>query len=169
MYSIQCRKYLGLLTEQHFFVHVGMKQTPGEISKIIQAKLSLSERFMSNPNCIFCYSDRCKKVKRAHHWTIEPLSKFEFGGGETVMRTTEAKNKIMIEPSGLWSPVPPKLSEKVHRPRIMGPLLAHRSPICVPGIELVILVLVVSNSRQDLIYTCLYLSHSLYNCNYIIS
>ena len=34
-------------------------------------------------------------------WTIEPLSKFEFGGGETVIKTAEAKNKIMI--SFYWS------------------------------------------------------------------
>ena len=37
-----------------------------------------------------------KKVKKAHYWTIEPLSKFEFGGGEAVIKTAEAKNKIMI-------------------------------------------------------------------------
>ena len=59
-------------------------------------KWSLSDRFMFDPDCIFCHSDRCKKVKKAHYWTKEPLSKFEFGGGETVIRTTEAKNKIMI-------------------------------------------------------------------------
>ena len=51
---------------------------------------------MSNPNCIFCQSDGSKEVKKAHYWTKEPLSKFEFGGGETVIRTAEAKNKIMI-------------------------------------------------------------------------
>ena len=60
------------------------------------AKWSLSDRFMFNTNCIFCQSDRCEKVKKAHHWTKEPLSEFEFGGGETVIRTAEAKNKIMI-------------------------------------------------------------------------
>ena len=48
------------------------------------------------PDCIFCHSDRCKKVKKAHYWTKVPLSKFEFGGGETVIRTAEAKNNIMI-------------------------------------------------------------------------
>ena len=56
----------------------------------------LSDRFMFNPDCIFCHSDRCKKVKKAHYWTKVPLSKFEFGGGETVIRTAEAKNNIMI-------------------------------------------------------------------------
>ena len=35
MHSIQLRKYLALLTEQH----VGKKQVPGEISRIIQAKI----------------------------------------------------------------------------------------------------------------------------------
>ena len=60
------------------------------------AKWSLSDRFMFDPDCIFCRSDRCKKVKKAHYWTKEPLSKSEFGGGETVIRTAEAKNKIII-------------------------------------------------------------------------
>ena len=59
-------------------------------------KWSLSERVMFNPDCIFCHSDGCKKVKKAHHWIKEPLSKFEFGGGETVIKTAEAKNKIRI-------------------------------------------------------------------------
>ena len=53
-------------------------------------KWSLSDRFMSNPNRICCHSDGCKKTKKAHYWTIEPLSKFEFGGGETVIKTAEA-------------------------------------------------------------------------------
>ena len=48
------------------------------------------------PDCILCHSDGCKKVKKVHYWTKEPLSKFEFGGGETVIRTAEAINKIMI-------------------------------------------------------------------------
>ena len=52
------------------------------------AKWSLSDRFMSN--CIFCHSNGCKNVKKTYYWTIEPLSKFEFGGGETVIKTTEA-------------------------------------------------------------------------------
>ena len=60
------------------------------------AKKSLSDRFMFNPDCIFCHSDRCKKVKKAHYWTKELLSKFECGDGEYVIKTAEAKNKIMI-------------------------------------------------------------------------
>ena len=36
------------------------------------AKWSLSDRFMSNPYCIFCDSGGCKKVKKAHYWTIKP-------------------------------------------------------------------------------------------------
>ena len=54
------------------------------------ANWSLSERFMSNPDCIFCHSDGCKKVKKTHYWTKEPLSKFEFGGEETVIKTAES-------------------------------------------------------------------------------
>ena len=42
-----------------------------------------------HPN-IFCHSDGCKKVKKAHYWTTEPVSKFEFGDGETVIKTAEA-------------------------------------------------------------------------------
>ena len=38
----------------------------------------------------------CKKVKKAHYWTIVPLSKLKIGGGEIVIKTSEAKNKIMI-------------------------------------------------------------------------
>ena len=38
MYSSQYRKYLALFTEQSSLLHVGMKQIPGEISTIIQAK-----------------------------------------------------------------------------------------------------------------------------------
>ena len=49
------------------------------------AKWSLNDRFMSNPGCIFCQPDRCKKAKKAHYWTKEPLSKFELGGGGTVI------------------------------------------------------------------------------------
>ena len=56
-------------------------------------KWSLSDRFMSNPDCIFYHSDGCKKVKKGHYWTIEPPFKFEFGGGETVIKTAEAKHK----------------------------------------------------------------------------
>ena len=48
------------------------------------------------PECIFCHSDGCKKTKKAHYWTIKPLSKLEFGGGEILIKTAEAENKIMI-------------------------------------------------------------------------
>ena len=78
-----------------------------------------------HPDNIFCHSDGCKKVKKAYSWTTEPVSKFEFGGGETVIKTAEAKTRswfpFMDQGIGhlwLWSPLPPKLSEKVcNRPR----------------------------------------------------
>ena len=60
------------------------------------AEWTSSDRFMFNPDCIFCHSDRCKKIKKAQFWTKEPLSKYEFGGRETVIRTAEAEYKIMI-------------------------------------------------------------------------
>ena len=48
------------------------------------------------PDCIFCHSDGCKKVKKAHYWTLKPLSKLKFGDGEIVIKTAEVRNKIMI-------------------------------------------------------------------------
>ena len=42
----------------------------------------------------------CKKVKKAHYSTIKPLSRLEFGGGEIVIKTAEAKNKIIISFNG---------------------------------------------------------------------
>ena len=48
------------------------------------------------PRLHFSHPDVCEKVKKAHYWKTEPLCKFEFGGGETVIKTAEAKNKIMI-------------------------------------------------------------------------
>ena len=53
-------------------------------------------RIHVQPDSIFCHSDGCRKVKKAYYWTTEHLSKFEFGGGEPVIKTAEAKNKIMI-------------------------------------------------------------------------
>ena len=44
----------------------------------------------------FFHSDGCKKGKMAYYWTIKHLSQFEFGGEETVIKTAESKNKIMI-------------------------------------------------------------------------
>ena len=82
-------------------------------------KWSLSDRFMSNPDCIFCHSDGCKKVKKTYYFTIEPLSKFEFGGWETVLKLQRLKTRSwfpsMDQGIGhlwLWSQVPPKLSER---------------------------------------------------------
>ena len=67
---------------------------------------------------IFCHSDGCKK---AHYWTMKPLSKLEFVGGEIVIKTADSKTRSwfpsMDQGIGhlwLWSPVPTKLSEKVH-------------------------------------------------------
>ena len=40
------------------------------------------------PDNIFCHSDGCKKVKKAHYWTTEPVSKFE-----TIINTAKAKTR----------------------------------------------------------------------------
>ena len=42
------------------------------------AKWSLSERLMSNPDSIFCRSDGCKKVKKAHYWLLNKRTPFQF-------------------------------------------------------------------------------------------
>ena len=78
--------------------HGYLSNSAGQSTEAIHsvAKWSLSDRFMSNPDCIFCHWDGCKKVKKAHYWTIKPLSKFEFDGEETVIKTAESKNKIMM-------------------------------------------------------------------------
>ena len=55
-----------------------------------RCEMVIEWQYMSNPDHIFCHSDGCKKVKKGNYWT-----KFEFGGGDTVIRTAEAKNKIM--------------------------------------------------------------------------
>ena len=55
------------------------------------AKRSSRDRFIFNADCIFCHSEGRKKIKKAKSWTTEPLSKFEFGGGETIIETAEAK------------------------------------------------------------------------------
>ena len=71
------------------------------------------------PRLHFSHPDGCEKVKRAHYWKTEPLCKFEFGGGETVIKTAEAKTRSWY-PSmdqGIWPLVRPsstKLSEKLH-------------------------------------------------------
>ena len=55
------------------------------------AKRSSSDRFIINPDCIFCHSEGRKKIKKAKSWTTKPLSIFKFGGGETIIETVEAK------------------------------------------------------------------------------
>ena len=45
--------------------------------------------------CIFCDKKGRCKVKRKGAWTTEPLAKFEFGGGETVLKTAESENAYL--------------------------------------------------------------------------
>ena len=67
-----------------FFMDTYLSSSAGPSTEATHSagKRSLSDRFMSNPDSIFCHSDGCKIVKKTYYWTIEPLSKFEFGGGE---------------------------------------------------------------------------------------
>ena len=46
--------------------------------------------------CIFCDKKGRCKVKRKGAWTTEPLAKFEFGGGETVLKTAESENDYLL-------------------------------------------------------------------------
>ena len=52
------------------------------------ADLPLTTSFLS-PDCIFCYSNRRKKVQSHGTWTIEGLSLFEFDGWKTVLQKAE--------------------------------------------------------------------------------
>ena len=56
------------------------------------------------PECIFCGKDSKRKIKKGSIWTTESLSKFEYGGGATILETAEnssdyyllRKIKVMI-------------------------------------------------------------------------
>ena len=51
-----------------------------------------TKKYLFSPERIFCGKDSRKKVKKGRNWTTEPLSKFEFGGGNTIVQTAKAKN-----------------------------------------------------------------------------
>ena len=56
------------------------------------AKWSLSERLMSNPTFSVAQTDVRKSRKHIiDYYTKEPLSNFEFDGGEIFIKTAEAK------------------------------------------------------------------------------
>ena len=117
-----CQWFTGKL---NCFMNTYLSCSAGQSTEVTHsvAKWPLSDRFMFNPDCIFCHSDGCKEVKKAHYWIKKLLSKLEFGGGEIVIKTAAAKNNIMISFYGhfwLWSQVPPKLSEKVRTQHIQN-------------------------------------------------
>ena len=95
-YDPQCHQWF--TGKLNCFMDTHLSSSAGQSTEATHSavKWSLSDILMSNPDCVVCHSDRCKKVKKAYYWTIEPLSKFEFGGGETVIKTAESKNKFMI-------------------------------------------------------------------------
>ena len=47
------------------------------------------EKFIFKPDCIFCNKSGHKKVKRHGNWTTEMTSRFEFGGGENILKVAE--------------------------------------------------------------------------------
>jgi len=51
-----------------------------------------SEKYIFKSNCIFCGKDGYKKVKQGGTWTTESTCKFEFGGGDTILRVAEEKS-----------------------------------------------------------------------------
>ena len=65
---------------------------------------SSTEKYISPPECIFCGKDSKRKIKKGSIWTTESLSKFEYGGGATILETAEnssdyyllRKIKVMI-------------------------------------------------------------------------
>lgn len=51
-----------------------------------------TEKYIFSAECIFCGKASRRKIKKAGSWTTKPLSKFEYGGGDTILQTAEAKN-----------------------------------------------------------------------------
>ena len=48
------------------------------------------------PECIFCGKDSKRKIKKSSIWTTESLSKFEYGGGATILETAENSSDYII-------------------------------------------------------------------------
>ena len=53
---------------------------------------SSAEKYIFPPECIFCDKGGKRKVKKGSAWTTEDLSKFEYGGGATILETAEQCN-----------------------------------------------------------------------------
>ena len=47
------------------------------------------EKYIFPPECIFCGKEGKRRVKKGSIWTTESLSKFEYGGGATILETAE--------------------------------------------------------------------------------
>ncbi len=62
-----------------------MRRTSGE-----------SDRHIFKPDCIFCRKKVLKKIKVGQSWTTEPLSKFEYGGGDRVQCVAKQKNDFEL-------------------------------------------------------------------------
>ena len=85
-----CTDYDGFHREcyQRFTMYLNRLETPPEMPE--PACSSRSSRRSSNdsdtvifkPDCIFCNSEGCKKIKVKGNWTAEGTSQFEFGGGK---------------------------------------------------------------------------------------
>ena len=52
----------------------------------------LGDHVLFKPNCIFCNSEKRKKVKIKGSWTTEGMSMFEMGGWKTVLQVVEHRN-----------------------------------------------------------------------------
>ena len=53
-------------------------------------------RNTSPPECIFCGKDSKRKIKKGSIWTTESLSKFEYGGGATILETAENRSDYIF-------------------------------------------------------------------------
>jgi len=82
---------------QRFTMNLNRLETPPEMPE--PACSSRSSRRSSNdsdtvifkPDCIFCNSVGCKKIKVKGNWTTEGTSQFEFGGWKRVLEAAEEK------------------------------------------------------------------------------
>ena len=57
---------------------------------------SSAEKYIFPPECIFCDKGGKRRVKKGSAWTTENLSKFEYGGGATILETAEHCNDFSM-------------------------------------------------------------------------
>ena len=94
---------------------------------LIQLQWPLSNRFMPNPDCMFCHSD-VRKSRKHIIWQKSAYPNLNLVVEKLYSKLQKLKTRSWflsmdqgIGPLCLWNPVPPNLSEKVHNtPRTMA-------------------------------------------------